>query len=188
MMNVKKSLKIGLSVVCVSLLLSACGGGGGSSDGTTSDSGNSGKSNTPVVKKKDNKKTSEINKAEDEKRKKENTPTSRVVMDTTSPEFLGLLATGAESIADYDDGYYKRGKKRTFTEKGDTVIDNVTGLQWQGDITFTDCSKLNLAGHSDWRRPNTYEIASIVFLSSELYPFADSYQGSGGNNKDRCVR
>ncbi len=171
MMNVKKSLKIGLSIVCVSLLLSACGGGGGSSDGTTSGSGNKTPSKKPVVDKVPTKK-----------------PSKKNVMDTTDSEFLGLLATGAESIADYDDGYYKRGKKRTFKDMGNTVIDNLTGLQWQGNITRTNCSKLNLAGHSDWRRPNNYELSSILYLSSELYPFADSYYHNAGENKDRCVR
>ena len=60
----------------------------------------------------------------------------------------------------------------SFTDHGDgTVTDNITGLMWQqedddvprtwqGAIDY--CNGLTLAGHTDWRPPDEYELQSIV--------------------------
>ena len=62
-----------------------------------------------------------------------------------------------------------------FTDNGNgTVTDNITGLMWQqedddvernweGAITY--CEGLSLAGHDDWRLPNSNELTSIVDIS-----------------------
>ncbi len=55
-----------------------------------------------------------------------------------------------------------------------TVLDRVTGLMWQQIVdpangTFEDaadkCSRLNLAGHRDWRVPSRVELVSILDVS-----------------------
>ncbi len=75
----------------------------------------------------------------------------------------------------------------------DTVIDNITGLQWQRqddntarnwDTAFDYCVSLTLDSKSDWRLPQTHELQSIVaydvyapainesaFLSTDLENF-----------------
>ena len=60
----------------------------------------------------------------------------------------------------------------SFTDNGDgTVADNVTGLMWQqedDDVTKTweealaYCESFDLAGHTDWRLPDLYELQGIV--------------------------
>ena len=60
----------------------------------------------------------------------------------------------------------------SFTDHGDgTVTDNITGLMWQqedDDISKTwyeandYCEALTLAGHTDWRLPDEYELQAIV--------------------------
>lgn len=60
-----------------------------------------------------------------------------------------------------------------YTDNGDgTVIDNVTGLLWQQDVSSTKaytwndaisyCSELILAGQEGWRLPSRIELVSIV--------------------------
>ncbi|MCP4752511.1 MAG: DUF1566 domain-containing protein, partial [Proteobacteria bacterium] len=71
----------------------------------------------------------------------------------------------------------------------DTVIDNITGLIWQrqGDETQPSkleasihCDNLSLAGHSDWRLPDVWELASILdygnhhpVIDSDVFPLSD---------------
>lgn len=51
-----------------------------------------------------------------------------------------------------------------------TVIDKVTGLEWQRSFTDkqtwqeakTTCGELSLGGHSDWRLPSRIELVSLV--------------------------
>ncbi len=59
----------------------------------------------------------------------------------------------------------------SFTDNGDTVTDNVTGLIWQmtddGDTrswqeALDYCNGLSLAGSSDWRLPTRRELMHIV--------------------------
>jgi uncharacterized protein DUF1566 len=64
---------------------------------------------------------------------------------------------------------------QSFTDRSDgTVIDNVTGLIWQQAIpamlyawadALSYCSRLTLAGRSDWRLPTYVELVSIVDYS-----------------------
>ena len=71
----------------------------------------------------------------------------------------------------------------SFTDHGDgTVTDNVTGLMWQqtdDDITrawqdaIDYCEVLVLAGHTDWRLPDEYELQSIVDYG-RYYPAIDT--------------
>jgi len=59
----------------------------------------------------------------------------------------------------------------SFTDYGDTVTDNVTGLVWQKTDDNTRrkwedavvyCEDLDLGGHADWRLPKKRELMSIV--------------------------
>ena len=54
------------------------------------------------------------------------------------------------------------------------VVDQVTGLMWQGDVgntfmTFDDaqraCGALQLAGHDDWRLPSRIELISLLDMA-----------------------
>ena len=59
-----------------------------------------------------------------------------------------------------------------FTDNGDTVTDNLTGLMWAQDANLdgtkpwadalTYVSGLNLATHDDWRLPNVNELESLI--------------------------
>jgi len=76
-----------------------------------------------------------------------------------------------------DDGDLKKGvawPSPRFTDNGDTVTDNLTGLMWiqNPDATTRNwndavdyCSGLGTAGHSDWRLPNRFEMESLLDLS-----------------------
>ncbi len=63
------------------------------------------------------------------------------------------------------------GNPYDYSSTSDTVLDRVTGLEWQrivdaGSYTWSDaiayCTNLVLAGHSDWRLPTRIELISIV--------------------------
>ena len=65
-----------------------------------------------------------------------------------------------------------------YTKNGDIVIDSLSGVQWQDDISdhlmtwenaIPYCETLILGGHSDWRLPNINELQSIVDRS-EINP------------------
>ncbi|MGQ9592541.1 MAG: Lcl C-terminal domain-containing protein [Planctomycetota bacterium] len=70
------------------------------------------------------------------------------------------------------DAVYDTGAKRSYRENGDgTVTDNVTNPMWANSpsphpMTWQEalkrCESLTLAGHSDWRVPNTNELQSLV--------------------------
>ncbi len=84
-----------------------------------------------------------------------------------------------------DDGYYRAGKKRSYSRDGNTVIDNTTGLQWEdnsytllrwltwknwdagnyddtsGNTATAYCSDLTLNGKG-WRIPSIEELESIL--------------------------
>ncbi len=103
-----------------------------------------------------------------------------------------LPATGQlESWAEFDDGYYRSGRKMRFRDNGDgTVTDLNTGLMWvksgyaESEVTpavpyqkdgpwrsyywnhaLIYCDRLETAGYSDWRLPNLKELVSILDLS-----------------------
>ena len=63
-----------------------------------------------------------------------------------------------------------------FVKKGDTVVDSASGLMWQDSSVVesrevlygeanTNCKRLSLAGHDDWRLPTVHELQSIVDLT-----------------------
>lgn len=64
-----------------------------------------------------------------------------------------------------------------YTINTDTVIDKITGLEWERDIghshssrtlfdALDDCNALTLAGKTDWRLPKLNELLSIVNYGS----------------------
>lgn len=78
-----------------------------------------------------------------------------------------------------DDGDLRKGAawpEPRFTDHGETVTDNLTGLMWvkaphsldgnsQGQAweeAIGFCNSLNYAGHSDWRLPNILELQSLI--------------------------
>jgi hypothetical protein len=77
----------------------------------------------------------------------------------------------------YDDGYEKRGYARAFKNLQDgTVHDEHFDLYWQDneaveDTNATDaenyCKNLTLAGYTDWRLPNLYELSTLMDLGTQ---------------------
>ena len=72
-----------------------------------------------------------------------------------------------------------------YTQNADTVVDNITGLEWQHlppvdvdpvsegnqstgnwDTVWAYCAGLNLGGKTDWRLPLVHELQSIVDYDS----------------------
>ncbi len=92
---------------------------------------------------------------------------------TTVEKFRVMLKTGQttsypdSNASDRDDGYYQTGKARSYTDNGDTVIDNATGLIWQQEDdnaqrNWVDagayCAGITLDGNSDFRLPTIEEL------------------------------
>ncbi len=107
-----------------------------------------------------------------------------------------LPSTGQiTSKVDFDDGYYKRGIPKSFTDNNETdiVTDNLTSLQWQDinyelglnkDINYTEavayCNNLEQAGFNDWRVPTSDEYVYIADrgierILDESFGFIDDY-------------
>ncbi len=91
---------------------------------------------------------------------------------TTVKKFRVMLKTGqTTSYIANDDGYYQSGKNRSYTDNGDTVIDNATGLIWQQEddnITRnwidagTYCADITLDGNSNFRLPTIEELVQLT--------------------------
>ena len=85
------------------------------------------------------------------------------------------------------DGELQKGTARSYTDNGQTITDNATGLEWEklcfgavnpgcpviNDVNteFTwaqafqkiaDLNAANFAGHNDWRLPNVNELQTLV--------------------------
>ncbi|MCP4361435.1 MAG: DUF1566 domain-containing protein [Chloroflexi bacterium] len=67
----------------------------------------------------------------------------------------------------------------TYTDNGDTVTDEVTGLIWQKNEVLTTttnvaanayCDTLSLGSYSDWRLPASHELYSLVDFSTSNPP------------------
>lgn len=80
-----------------------------------------------------------------------------------------------------DDGYYKAGIQASYTNENNTIIDNVTNLQWQDDeladvmlwsTAEEYCSELTLDGFDDWRLPSRNELMNIIDYSKTEAPFS----------------
>jgi len=79
-----------------------------------------------------------------------------------------------------DDGCYQTGAHISRTDNGDSVIDNISHLEWEDDgasdtndarrtqSSYAVCSTLTLNSKSDWRAPSAREIMSLF-----------DFQGSG---------
>ena len=78
----------------------------------------------------------------------------------------GTIVAG---ISIKDDGYYRAGADRNYSRRGDVVIDNATGLEWQDnesvDSNWSDaisyCSNLPL-DDGGWWLPNIEELETLV--------------------------
>lgn len=71
-----------------------------------------------------------------------------------------------------------------YTDNGDTVSDEVTGLIWQKSEVLTAtsksaaesyCNTLSLGGYDDWRLPESHELFNLVDHSASNPPFNTSY-------------
>lgn len=101
--------------------------------------------------------------------------TYRTIFDEVVVEKFDILArlnTGqTTSYVEDGDGNTTEGLSRSYTNNGDTVSDNTTGLNWQkedDDITknwadaITYCGDITLDGNSDFRLPTIEELTSIT--------------------------
>lgn len=85
---------------------------------------------------------------------------------------LARLKTGqTTSYVANDDGDTQRGIARSYTDNGDTVTDNATGLIWQQEDdntkrnwadSITYCEGITLDGNSDFRLPTIDELMSVT--------------------------
>ncbi|MCG3141134.1 MAG: Hercynine oxygenase [Anaerolineae bacterium] len=104
------------------------------------------------------------------------TPTEPLQIGIWRNGIIGAIVTGSTvSSAPGDDGYYRKGKTRSYTDHGDgTVTDNNTGLMWVKDPTVADvgstytldnakkaCEDLIYAGYSDWILPTIQQISTL---------------------------
>jgi len=102
---------------------------------------------------------------------------------------LPILQTGQTKIYhDGDNGTHQAGIKRSYTKKGEVIIDNSTGLMWQNQA-YTQkekeaedankehgkvlkwanaskyCDELTLGGYDDWKLPTLKELKTLVDYS-----------------------
>lgn len=109
------------------------------------------------------------------------TMTASLVFTTTAKQMLNLPDTGqtisyTETFG--EDADYSINPP-TYTDNGDTVTDEVTGLIWQKNEVLTTttnsaanayCDSLSLGSYSDWRLPTSHELYSLVDLSNSNPP------------------
>ena len=98
-----------------------------------------------------------------------------------------------QSIAPYDDGYYRSGKEPHYSRSADVVTDHITGLKWQDDeeaktmLLNQDqavyyCQDLTLDG-GGWRLPKVKELQSLVdFGSSSGFAIDGVFENVVGSN------
>ena len=108
---------------------------------------------------------------------------------TGQAECFDATGNPVDCVGTGQDGEYQAGScgANRYMDNGDgTVTDSCTGLMWiktpdtDGDLdvdtddgmlfcdALTHCEALDLAGHSDWRLPNVFELESIVDYGSVL--------------------
>jgi len=96
---------------------------------------------------------------------------------TTLEKFKVVLKTGQTTsypngnTIDRDDGYYQTGKARSYTDNGQTVTDNSTGLIWQKEDDNTAknwvdagiyCDGILLDSSSGFRLPTIEELVELT--------------------------
>lgn len=85
---------------------------------------------------------------------------------------LARLKTGqTTSYSSNDDGFYQKDISRSYTDNGQTLTDNGTGLIWQQEDDDTErnwddaqsyCADITLDGNSDFRVPTIEELISLT--------------------------
>lgn len=78
----------------------------------------------------------------------------------------------------------------SYTDNGDTVTDNITGLMWEksapgGDYTWdaalSYCDSLSVGGFDDWRLPTRVEMSSVMDYAKSGAKFpAEAFPGAQG--------
>lgn len=115
-----------------------------------------------------------------------NTITTSTTNFTTTKKKI-LISTGQTTVyATYDDGTYQKGAARSYTDNGDTVTDNATGLEWQDNVDYVNasndanwsdagmyCDNLTLNSQSDWRLPTFKELMTIADYTDNSDPYID---------------
>lgn len=84
--------------------------------------------------------------------------------------YNGLLPPGGYTLTFGEDSDYTINPPSYTDNNDNTITDNNTSLMWQkaeaGSKRWEDalkyCEGTNLAGHTDWRLPNTKELQSLV--------------------------
>jgi hypothetical protein len=78
-----------------------------------------------------------------------------------------------ESYADYDDGDYQKGVSLSYSDHGDSVTDNATGLEWKDDestnsvkMTWKEANEYCSRDDSNWRLPTRHELSSLIDYSA----------------------
>lgn len=102
------------------------------------------------------------------------------------PDSLNARCTDGDELLDDcpGPGHAGHGQDGTYLVRvpayqpdGDTVVDSVTGLQWEDASTNEElaaatagkrCDDRNLAGHTDWRLPTRLELGSLMNYGSGL--------------------
>lgn len=80
-------------------------------------------------------------------------------------------------------GTPKASRSYSYFSGSQTVVDNITGLEWQRLYSLTNltwygakdyCDSLNLDGKSDWRLPSTMELMTLIDYSRSGVPIDTS--------------
>jgi len=93
-----------------------------------------------------------------------------------------------ESYVDYDDGYYKKGRSVNYSDYGDTVSDNTTGLEWEDDettssvkMTWEKANNYCSQGNNVWRLATRRELSSLVDYSAYNPSIDDSFDNTASD-------
>jgi hypothetical protein len=104
-----------------------------------------------------------------------------------------LKKTGQRTkFENYDDGFYEVGIKHTYVKIEETVVDVVTGLQWQDDFdaSYTRenlekaeyfCSQLKLLDMDDWRLPEIDELKTLVNYAKTNPAMSEIFESSSSS-------
>jgi len=103
-------------------------------------------------------------------------------------EFLALNLPDTGQTTSYTDTFGEDSdytiNPPIYTDNGDTVTDEVTGLIWQKSEVLAAtskseaesyCNTLSLGGYDDWRLPESHELFNLVDHSASNPPFNSTY-------------